>query len=202
MSDLISRIDEHIASGKSLDSDEWHALVNEYAIDALDNIQAAQATSATPFAWNNSYDDTEQMRPYLDDFNRLHDELEAAGKYPYNDSFKGKIPGVMDAPNPRHEDTGIYMLQRLRDQDEITRKEQQFLNSDGFELDLSQPFEHGPGTLVITRFYSGGTGYSERKVSKVKIDTEKRRVLFKEARQRNWRANFSGGKCFYRPDPR
>ncbi len=154
----------------------------------------------TPFIWNKSYSDTEQVRPYLDEFNRLHDEMEANGQYPYNDSFKGKIPGIMDAPDPSHEDTGIFLLQRLREQDVITRKEEQFINSGGWEIDQSKPFKYGKGQLVHTRYYSGGTGYSVSTVSVVTTLSDG--LALKMPRQRNWRRPFNtGGKWFYRPDP-
>jgi hypothetical protein len=59
------------------------------------------------FTFNKNYHDKEQIMPWLPEFTALRDGMEANGKYPYNDCFKGKIPGI-EGP---HEDTAIYMLQ-------------------------------------------------------------------------------------------
>lgn len=62
------------------------------------------------FVFDKTYANLEQVAPWLDAFNAVYDEILAGGGYPYNDSFKGRIPGIF-GPN---ENTGIYLLQGLR----------------------------------------------------------------------------------------
>lgn len=49
------------------------------------------------FTFNRNYDDREQIAPFYDDFVRVYDEIEASGRYTYNDLFKGRISGLADA---------------------------------------------------------------------------------------------------------
>ena len=67
------------------------------------------------FTWNNDYDDLEQVAEWLPAFTVLRDQITASGGYPYNDDFKGKIPGIMGD----REDTAIYLLQGLYRQREM-----------------------------------------------------------------------------------
>ena len=60
--------------------------------------------------WNNDYKDLGQVEEFYPAYLVRYEELSAAGSYPYNDDFKGHIPGI---EGPR-EDTAIYMLQTLR----------------------------------------------------------------------------------------
>ena len=59
--------------------------------------------------FNKNYKDLAQVEAFLPDFMKRLEELTAAGKYRYNDAFKGHIPGIAG----EHEDTGIYLLQGL-----------------------------------------------------------------------------------------
>lgn len=61
-----------------------------------------------PF-WNNDYKDLEQVAEWLPGFTAIRDEITGNGGYPYNDDFKGKIPGILG----EREDTAIYLLQKL-----------------------------------------------------------------------------------------
>lgn len=69
-------------------------------------------TIAPVWRFNRDYDDVEQVAPFLPDFLTRLAELEAAGQYRYNDSFRGSIPGIA-GPD---EDRGIYLLQGLERQ--------------------------------------------------------------------------------------
>lgn len=62
------------------------------------------------WAWNNDYKDLGQVEEFYPAYLAVYEELREAGQYPYNDSFKGRIPGI---EGPR-EDTAIYLLQKLR----------------------------------------------------------------------------------------
>jgi hypothetical protein len=64
------------------------------------------------FVFNGDYHDLAQIIPFIDDYWTIYEELKAAGKYPYNDNFNGRIAGLVNAL-PR-EETPIYLLQRLR----------------------------------------------------------------------------------------
>jgi hypothetical protein len=64
------------------------------------------------FVFNGDYHDLGQIIPFIDGYWTVYEELKAAGKYPYNDSFTGRIPGLAGAL-PK-EETPIYLLQGLR----------------------------------------------------------------------------------------
>lgn len=109
-------------------------------------------TTTTGFRFNKSYDDLEQVREFMPAFlARLH-ALEAAGKYRYNDAFKGHVPGI-EGPD---EDTAIYLLQGLEHQDRQGEKVAALL-ADGYrwldELAETQRFTHI--CLVPTRRNGG-----------------------------------------------
>lgn len=61
------------------------------------------------FTFNRNYKDLDQVAEFLPAFRARLAELEAAGKYRYNDEFKGHVPGI-EGPC---EDTAIYLLQGL-----------------------------------------------------------------------------------------
>lgn len=114
----------------------------------------------------------ELVAPFFDAYMAVYDELQAAGQYPYNDSFIGRIPGI-EGPD---EHWAIYFLQverSLRDMesklaeavadgcvpiaaDDLSADEQVryerlvqygwYMNGEGF-------FEYAPGGR-LTRFHS------------------------------------------------
>lgn len=63
------------------------------------------------FTFNKKYSDYSQVEEFLPAFLARAAELKAAGKYPYNDSFKGHVPGI-EGPD---EDSAIYMLKGLEE---------------------------------------------------------------------------------------
>jgi hypothetical protein len=67
------------------------------------------------FTWNRDFKDLEQVAEWLPEFTAIYDQIAAAGKYPYNDSFRGKIAGIAGD----REDTAIYLLQGLYRQREM-----------------------------------------------------------------------------------
>lgn len=70
------------------------------------------AAHAADNGWrfNGDYDDLEQVRPFWQTYVTVHDEVTEHGGYPYNASFKWRIPAIF-GPD---EDTAIYLLQSLR----------------------------------------------------------------------------------------
>ena len=80
------------------------------------------------FAFNGKWDDLEQVAEFLPAFTARRDELGAANRYPYNDDFRGHIPGI----EGEWEDRAIYLLQtlyRFRQQEQRINK----LLAEGFE---------------------------------------------------------------------
>lgn len=153
--------------------------------------------SDIPFVWDKNYGNTEQMRPHLADFLAVKKEITDAGKYPYNDSFKGRIQGLAESAD---EDVGIYLLQRLADLDTLQGRIAKFLRDGGYRLAEQLPKTDGRGTLVRTGWYTGGTGWGEYQHVKVTVD-EHGHVLFKLPRQRNWRTHHDGPSAYlFRPD--
>ena len=106
------------------------------------------------FTFNKDYHDKEQVRHLLPQFIALREALVAAGQFPYNDSFLGKIDG---AEGP-HESTAIYLLQNLY------RIEQEQREMDALR-DRMQPLRELATTRKFARvvlyfagYYVGGTG--------------------------------------------
>jgi len=107
------------------------------------------------FVFNKDYSDKEQVREFLPAFSAIREDMQAQGKYPYNDSFKGCIPGI-EGPN---EDTAIYLLQNLCHIEEEQRRIAA-LYADGFELleALSARMRFSSVALWREGHYVGGTG--------------------------------------------
>jgi hypothetical protein len=70
------------------------------------------------WTFNRDYKDLAQVEEFYSAYLAVFNELRAAGRYSYNDSFKGRIPGI-EGPQ---EDTGIYLLQNLRAVRELAAK--------------------------------------------------------------------------------
>lgn len=81
------------------------------------------------FVFNKQYRDLEQVAPFLADFNRVYDEIRASGQYTYNDSFRGRVPGI-EGPD---EDRAIYLLQQLHDL-RLNEARVEAMLADGYEL--------------------------------------------------------------------
>jgi len=69
----------------------------------------------TLFTFNGGLPRPRPGHPVRDAFWTLYDELRAAGQYPYNACFTGRIPGLEHLDRPDGENTGVYLLQKLRD---------------------------------------------------------------------------------------
>jgi hypothetical protein len=110
-----------------------------------------------------------------------------AGNYPYNDSFKGHIPGI-EGPC---EDNAIYLLQTLRELDELAIQVDDALR-DGCkpitEIDHTIKCE----TVIFYGFYMGGTGWKEWHNVRLVPGLTGLAVLPKGARTRGF--NLFGGK--------
>lgn len=109
--------------------------------------------SAGPFTWNGRYERA-QVEAYFEAYMVVYRELRDAGQYPYNDCFKGRIPGIAGA----HEDTAIYLLQGLRKlREEAERLEK--LESELRQLtSLAATTRFKRVVLYWPEHYVGGTG--------------------------------------------
>lgn len=106
--------------------------------------------------FNKDYRDYLQVEAFLPSFMGRLAELDAAGKYRYNASFKGHIPGA-EGPD---EDAAIYMLQQLEGWNAENAKEAALV-ADGYEyvteLAVTQKFAH----IVLVRTRDMGEGWAE-----------------------------------------
>lgn len=110
------------------------------------------------WTFNRNYDDKEQVAEFLPRFLEVKAEILDAGAYPYNDSFKGRIPGI-EGPN---EDSAIYLLQGAAHLQDLERKIDAYL-ADGFEKIDSLAATTKFKCVVHYGFYMGGTGWTEYK---------------------------------------
>lgn len=69
-------------------------------------------TTPAPFIFDKDYRNLNQVAHLWDTYESRHQELVAAGRYPYNADFKGKIAGLV--ADDKNEDTAIYLLQTMR----------------------------------------------------------------------------------------
>lgn len=116
---------------------------------------SAPEISLGAFRFDRDYDNHEQVRSYFDDYMSVYRELESAGQYPYNDRFRGRIPGI-EGPD---EDSAIYMLQNLRSRDALKVQIDDLLEAGGREVSIDDVDKPIRGTVVQAGFYMGGTGY-------------------------------------------
>lgn len=112
------------------------------------------------FVFNKDYRDRAQIAEFFDDFAQVHAEIVAAGHYPYNDSFKGRIPGLAGATE-KDESAAIYMLQTELSLREMEAKRDECL-ANGFEAIDRAPEEPTKFACIVAYgFYVGGTGWLE-----------------------------------------
>ncbi len=81
------------------------------------------------FTFNRNYKDLDQVAQFLPAYLEVYEEIVAAGEYPYNDSFHGRIPGI---DRDKEGETAIYLLQHTRHQMDLDAKVASYL-ADGFE---------------------------------------------------------------------
>jgi hypothetical protein len=110
-----------------------------------------------PWTFNRDYHDLDQVAEFYPAYLKILAELTAAGLYPYNDSFKGRIPGI-EGPC---EDTAIYLLQSTRSVREteatvVAHREAGWRDLKPGELD-NGPIRYAG--IAEYGFYMGGTGW-------------------------------------------
>lgn len=119
------------------------------------------SVSPAPFVFDKNYDNYEQVRPYMDEFNRVHDELlDPKRGFVYNDDFVGKLPSLAGTAE-KDEKTAIYMLQSLRRINDENEKLAAFLASGGVPMEDVSVTGSTPvrGDIAAKGWYVGGTGW-------------------------------------------
>lgn len=110
------------------------------------------------FTFNGNYKDLSQVVPFLPAYSDVLHRLEAAGKYPYNDSFIGQIPGIEG-----DEDSAIYLLQRVRGVVNDALRVNDAIDRGYRPLDRSVVTETPQRFAGVVTFgwFVGGTGFAE-----------------------------------------
>lgn len=132
------------------------------------------------WTWNKDYKDLSQVEPFWPAYKAVFDELEALGQYPYNDSFKGRIPGI-EGPD---EDRAIYMLQTLRDVRAMEAKVAQCREQGWIDVtpaDLTSTPQRF-AKVAQYAFYMGGTGFQQWDGARLHLHGTSVRLLPKGAR--------------------
>lgn len=104
------------------------------------------------WVFNGDYDDLAQIIPFIEPYWTIFEQIKAAGKYPYNSSFEGRIPGLEDAL-PR-EETPIYLLQQLRGLVEGHERLAQVLDAGYRRLTELATRERFSSVVVFDQFYA------------------------------------------------
>lgn len=115
--------------------------------------------------FNKDYGDLGQVEEFWPAYLAVYEELQAAGAYPYNDSFKGRVAGL-DGPR---EDTAIYLLQKLRAVRELAGQVAAY-RADGWRDVEAGEVDAGPVRFAGVAEYAhcmGGTGWQEWGSSRV-----------------------------------
>lgn len=110
------------------------------------------------FEFNKDYKDLLQVEHLWADYWKRFTELESAGRYPYNKSFEGHIPGAVGGD----EGAAIYLLQKLRHVREDTAKLTEFIASGAREVTELDCSEMLRGTVAEFGWYMDGTGFRVR----------------------------------------
>ena len=134
----------------------------------------------TGWRFNKDYTDKDQIAAFMPAYTARYEELRAAGRDPYNDSFRGCIGA--DGPD---EDTAIYLCQEQRSLNEMHERVAQAI-ADGYIAVkcVDRPVKCDIATYG---FYMGGTGWHERHDARlVYVDSSGLAVLPKGARTRGY----------------
>lgn len=130
--------------------------------------------------------------------------LDAAGKFPYDDDFKGCLPGLDPATSrttPEAEGTAVYLLQQRhrRTQDRAARDA--FLAAGGRPVTAADVPEGVQlrGDVAEFGFYTGGTGFQVRRGVRVRGDGHGR--LFVLPHRARTRGVYLQGEVFILEEP-
>lgn len=111
------------------------------------------------WTWNKDYKDLGQVEEFYPAYLAIYEEISTAGGYPYNDLFKGRIPGI----EGDREDTAIYMLQTLRSVRDMEAKVAEHREAGWRDIDPAE-LDGGPvrfAGIAQYGFFMGGDGFQE-----------------------------------------
>lgn len=100
----------------------------------------------SPFVFDKDYRNLDQVAHLWDAYATRYQELAAAGRYPYNADFKGRIDGLV--ADDKSEDTAIYLLQTMRHIREFDAEVQALKDAGYVEPDVK------PRGITETRYAS------------------------------------------------
>jgi hypothetical protein len=167
-------------------------------------------TAPAPFiaaGWLKMTEDerSDLVRPFYAEYVAVRERLDDAGKYPYNDSFKGQIPSIDPATTgttPDDEDTAIYLLQNFHCLTLEAAKEAAAI-ADGYRrLSLSDVPEDGMlrGDVIRRAWYAGGSGWAEYKdVRVLRYGSRKQSLAALPKGRRTNGYDLNGGYVLFRP---
>jgi hypothetical protein len=104
------------------------------------------------WVFNGDFRDLAQIIPFIEAYWTIYEKIKAAGEYPYNSSFEGRIPGLEDAL-PRAE-TPIYLLQQLRGLVEGHERLAKILDAGYRRLTELTTRERFASVVVFDQFYA------------------------------------------------
>jgi len=186
------------------------ALAAWEADTADENVEAAAELVASlrelveqpkPFVWNRKHGDFEQVRPYMNEFLTVYDQLKRpeAGFVP-DSEFVGRIPSLEGA-EPREYERAIYMLQSLRRRDIVAQQVEEFTQAGGREItvhDLTRGQELR-GTVVRYGWYVDGTGFQVIENARLRKSSRSGELEYVEKGKRTG-VGIYGGKVMLRED--
>lgn len=117
------------------------------------------------FKFNKNYHDLEQVKPYFEEFKKLHDSIEGTA---YNSLFEGKIKGIAGDD----EKTAIYLLQQLD-----TELNRQKIITGALKNGFDYPKYDGKRAVKYAHILQVGTDYSQDRTR----EFENSSLLFTEA---------------------
>ena len=149
---------------------------------------------AKPFMFDNDYFNAEQVRPFFAEYSAVRAaidaeysaaraDLDAAGKYPYTDSFRGQDPSPAGTDD-QHEDTAIYLLQRLLELDALAVHKADFIAAGGVDAHVIEPGKTVRGIVVVYGVDSHGASWMEYEDARLVRD-RRDRIFITPQGQRN-----------------
>ena len=157
--------------------------------------------AAEPFVFDKDYRNNEQVRPFFAEYSAVRAELDAAGEYPYNDSFRGRIPSLA-AADGKNEDTAIYLLQTMHGLDAVAVRKADFLAGGGVDAYSIEPGKPVRGTVVVYGFYVGGTGWKEYEDARLVRDVRNRLLIIPKGKRNGLRIDRPAMVRIGKPKPR
>lgn len=142
----------------------------------------ATATMPAPFVFDKDYHNVEQVRPFYAGYLLRLAQLNAEGQYPYNDSFRDRIPSLATT-DPKNEDTAIYLLQTMHSLDALAATLSAFVTGGGVTPDGLAPGAVWRGTVAEYGFYMGGTGWKTTPDARLMRDTRGRLIIIEKGKR-------------------